>query len=332
LEGLKELDFDIDLTGFSLDDILVEPTEGLTDEDAVPEAPEEPVTVEGDIWVLGDHRVMCGDSTDKEQVERLMDGKIADFCFTSPPYSDMRDYGGGDMSVEKISSFIPASADVCGFYAVNLGLQRKDGSINPYWNEYINKANESELKLTSWNIWSKKDMGGSIANMTAMFLIEHEWIFVFGGDKESVNKTRENKTAGMKNSGTVRQKDGTTKKAKPCVSKHFSRMGTVFECDYARGEKDHPAAFPVELPEKYIEACSQIEGVIYEPFCGSGTTLIACEKTNRQCYGMELDPKYCDVIIQRWQDFTGKSAILERTGQSFNEIKEVKPELHVVNS
>ena len=244
---------------------------------------------------------MCGDSTDKEQLDTLMNKEYASFCFTSPPYSDMRDYGGGDLSVENIASFL--SIDNCSFYAVNLGLQRKDNAINRYWDTYIQIAEDRGLKLTAWNIWSKRNMGGSIANMSAMFPIEHEWILVFGGSKDSINRTKKNKTAGLHTGISNRQKDGTTKKVYPKIVKEYGVMGSVYEGVYATGEKEHPAVYPVHLPAEYIKACTQKDDIVYDPFLGSGTNVIACEQTDRTCYGMELDEKYLDVIRKRWAKY-----------------------------
>jgi len=255
----------------------------------------------GDLWQIGSHRLLCGDSTKKEDVARVMGGDV-DFCFTSPPYADMRDYSGGDMSVEKISSFIPASAELCSLYAVNLGLKRQDGEIQPYWNQYISAAKGAGLKLTAWNIWSRAGMGGSIANMTAMFPIEHEWVFVFGGNKDDVRNTKKNKSAGLHTGISNRQKDGTTQRVKPKMVKEYGRMGSVFTSCYATGEKAHPAAFPLEFPAEYIKACSDEGGSIYDPFLGSGTTMVACQNLNRKCRGIEISPDYCAVILQRMTD------------------------------
>jgi len=184
---LKELfieldtgDFDIHLTGFNSHELELmmtaefqgEPADAEPQIDRAEELNKIWQVKPGDLWQIGDHRLLCADSTKAEDVARVMGGDV-DFCFTSPPYADMRDYSGGDMSVEKISSFIPASAELCSLYAVNLGLKRQDGEIQPYWNQYISAAKGVGLKLTAWNIWSRAGMGGSIANMSAMFPIEH---------------------------------------------------------------------------------------------------------------------------------------------------------------
>ena len=315
LKDLIDQDFDVTLLGFDSTEIdalinVIDGTEGLTDEDAVPDVPEEPKTKVGDIYILGNHRLMCGDSTSIDAVDKLMDGQKGDFCFTSPPYADQREYNGGkELSTEHLATFIRTASGFCDFFAVNLGISRKDGEVNQYWDDYIIEAKNCGLKLLSWNIWNREGMGGSIGNMTAMFPIEHEWIFVFGNDVKDINRTRDNKHAGESGKSTIRQKDGETTPNKWAINKK-GKIGTVFTCDFARGKKEHPAMFPVELPIGYIESCTSSNDVVYEPFGGAGSTLIACEKLGRKSRLMELDPKYCDVIVTRWEEFTGKKAQL----------------------
>jgi DNA modification methylase len=322
LQDLQEQDFDLRLTGFDDEELsrLLADTvaTGIAQEDDVPEAPKDPVTKPGDLWLLGKHRLYCGDSTKAEDLEALMQDDTAVFSFTSPPYLDMRDYDEGfDGSLEVLTQFIPVALSHCDFFAVNLGLSRKDGKINRYWDAYIQAAETAGLPLTAWNIWSKQGMGGSVANMSAMFPIEHEWILVFGGDKDRVRRTKKNKRAGEFTGGSNRQKDGTTKKVKPKIVREFGRMGSVYVGVCAKGGNEHPAAFPVHLPYEYIVACSAEGDAIYEPFGGSGTTMIACEQSKRACRMMELSPKYCDVIIERWQNFTGKEATHAKTRKAF---------------
>ena len=310
LTELADSGFDITLTGFTQEEMdalkPIEVTEGLTDEDAVPEVPEQPVTRLGDVWLLGRHRLMCGDSTSIDAVNNLMDGQKAQFCFTSPPYADQREYNGGkELSTEHLATFIRTAAGFCDFFAVNLGLSRKDGEINQYWDDYIAEAKNCGLKMLSWNIWNREGMGGSIGNMTAMFPIEHEWIFVFGNDVKDINRTRFNKHGGESGKSTIRQKDGETTPNSWEINKK-GKIGTVFTCDFARGKKEHPAMFPVEFPMGYIESCTNSNDVVYEPFGGAGSTMIACEKLGRQARLMELDPKYCDVIVKRWSKFRNR--------------------------
>ena len=266
----------------------------------------------GDIWQLDDHRLMCGDSTDRESVLSLFTDNKAALLFTSPPYSDQRTYRGDkELSTEYISTFISVASDLCELLAVNLGLSRKDGEIIQYWDDYIKKAKDAGLKLLSWNVWDK-GAAGSIGNQTAMFAITHEWIFVFGKNRKELNKTYPNKNQGMlANHTSNRQADGIVKKNKERIIAEFSNLRTVYAvtAQKARDDIDHPARFPVEFPQGYIEACTNPGDWVYEPFCGSGTTLIACEKTDRKCLAMELDPHYCDIILKRWETVTGKKAV-----------------------
>lgn len=305
-------DFDIELLG--LQEFTVEPADKIepkTDEDAIPEHVE-PKTKLGDIYQLGRHRLMCGDSTSIDAVERLMDGAKAELCFTSPPYLDQREYGGGiDLSTEHIATFIRTAYAHVNYFAVNLGYSRKQGNVNPYWDAYINEARECGLKFLSWNIWDKGECG-SIGNQSAMFGISHEWIFVFGPNPKDLNRTLPNKNAGLlKRNNSTRQRDGSTKQRKDVNVGQFSQLKTVYQCSAqkARDEIDHPARFPVIFPEGYILAMTDPGDTVYEPFGGSGSTLIACEKTSRSAYLMELDPKYCDVIVARWEKYTGKDAV-----------------------
>lgn len=332
LKELLDNEFDIDLTGFSVDDILNPESEGLTDEDAVPEIPEEPITRLGDIWILGNHRVMCGDSTSIDAVEKLMDGSKAELLFTSPPYSDMRDYNGEkDLSVDNLVNFIPTWKPFCEYQCVNLGIKIKDREVVEYWREYIEKAKECGYKLLAWNVWNKAQ-GGSIASATAMFMLTHEWIFVFGDDFKRLNRTELNQLdkyearhgkdwdKGLKGK-SIRGRDGNMSKTTSKTYAHHQLESVITQTpELGPVRKTHPAIFPVSLPEKYIEAMTRARDFVVEPFGGSGTTLIACEKTDRNCRIMELDTKYVDVIVKRWQDYTGKEAILESTNEAFNSL------------
>lgn len=286
-------------------------------EDEPPEPPETPIAKRGDIWQLGRHRLMCGDSTDSNDISLLMDGEKAKMLFTSPPYSDMREYEGGkDLSVDNLSKFISAYRPYTDYQCVNLGIQRKNNDIFEYWNDYIHVARESGYKMLAWNVWDK-GMTGNIGQAAAFFPLRHEWIFVFGTEFFEINLTVEKKPESITdNPGrkTKRNKDGTTSEhSTGDTSKPFKQMESViFLHPVLQNDirSMHPATFPVDLPGEYIKAMSNKDDVIIEPFGGSGTTLIACEVLNRNCRIMELEPKYCDVIIQRWENFTGMKAVL----------------------
>ena len=322
---LSEWDLDIlgdelaelDLSDFDFDFGIEDEEEKIEiAEDEAPEVDEdaEPIAKLGDIWQLGRHRLMCGSSTDENDVAKLMNGKSAKILFTSPPYSDMREYNGGkDLSVNNIARFIPTYRAYTDYQCVNLGLQRKEHEIYPYWDEYISIAKDCGYKLMAWNVWDKL-MCGSIGQQSAFFPIRHEWIFVFGTGFYEINQTWEKQEASINKKQKVqkmRQKDGSTKYTTiGDTSNKYKQMESVLPLNPESGtiRKLHPATFPVGLPGEYIKAMTDKKDIVIEPFCGSGTTLIACEQLDRVCYGMELDPKYCDVIIKRWETLTGEKA------------------------
>lgn len=318
LHGLRELDFDLSSIGFDtsdLDNLGLEPEkEGLTDPDDVPEVEQNIHGVKrGQIWQLGSHRLMCGDSTSKDDVEKLMNGEKADMVFTSPPYADLRDYGGSlDLDTKTLAKIfnIPAKT-----WYVNLGIIIRNREIVPYWQEYVEQAKERGLKLLSWNVWDKGNASAP-AHQQAMFGLCHEWIFVFGEYRE-LNLTNKNKLTGeigFADYSGVRKKDGRITKHKKKIIREFRQLDSVIRLDRQNNHggdyTGHPAQFPVILPEEYINAASSAGEIVCDPFLGSGSTLIACEKTGRKCYGMEISEDYCSVIITRWENFTGKKAVL----------------------
>ena len=303
LDDLALPDGVLDLSGIAAPE---EETEG--DDDDAPDVDEdgEPDSQPGEMYELGNSILLCGDSTDENDVKRLCAGVTSELLFTSPPYSDMRTYNGNkDLSVENIVNFIRTYKDYAKYMCVNLGIQRKDGAINPYWDEYTDTAKDVGLKMLAWNVWNKTT-AGSIGNQTAMFPIEHEWIFVYGTERKEINATvekRNQKQIGKTLKKTTRNADGTFRtEMRKMTNSKYKKMESVLELlpEMSDIRKEHPATFPVKLPEAYIKAMTDESDVIIEPFGGSGTTLIAAEKLGRSCRIMELDPKYCDVIRKRW--------------------------------
>ena len=275
-ELLAELKFfdDIDelLTGFDEDELdqlladLEEPKEGLTDDDAIPEEVEA-ICKEGQLWQLGDHRLLCGDATNAEKVNKLLDGNLIDTLWTDPPYGI--DYQDVKRNHKKISndnfdaySVIYDALSIISFETSFVCCNWK--CYTPI-NEVLEKLNKKTKAVIVW------DKEHRIQNLD-LFGKQHEWVIysgLFGGQK------------------TV---DGDVWQIKREVS------------------KEHPTSKPIELITKSLIAVNA--KLVYDPFLGSGSTLIACEKTNRKCYGMELDQHYCDVIIKRWEDYTGQKAEL----------------------
>jgi len=308
LTDLKDMGFDLDLTGFSTDEIeaLLAPTgtEGLTDEDAVPEVPEAPVTVLGDVWLLGKHRVMCGDSTSIDAVEKLMDGQKADMVFTDPPFNvgvaggtrdarDKKNYRSGEI----IKNDALQDGDFLQFLTdafATMALVIKDGAA-----VYVAHSDKE-----AFNFALAFRNAGFI---TRQIIIWAKQSFVFG--RSDYHPQHEPILYGWKD-GAAHNFYGER------------NQSTVWNIDRPmRSEKEHPTQKPIALVEKAIFNSSKSEDLLFEPFGGSGSTLIACEKTGRINRSMELDPKYCDVIVQRWQEFTGQTATLESNGKPFISLK-----------
>jgi len=275
----------------------------------------------GDVWALGDHRLMCGDSTDPDDVATLMGGGRAELLFTSPPYSDMREYNGAkELDPSHMAKFISIYAPYCEYMAVNLGIKRKDREIVPYWDEYIYAAHAAGLKLMAWNVWDKGECG-SVAAQSAFIPIRHEFIFVFGRNDKQLNRTWKKQIRSIVEKGkektSIRQSDGVIKRSyKGDTSRMLKEMESVVQCRQVKGLQvatNHPAPFPLRLPSEYIAAITDKGQGVCEPFSVSGTTIIAAEKFGRACYAMELDPTYCEESIWRWEVKTGKRAeLLER--------------------
>ena len=305
LGDLESLDFDLSLTGFDDDELnalmLEALEEGLTDEDAAPEPPADPIAVRGDVWQLGKHRVMCGDSTSVDDFEKLMDGQKSDMIFTDPPYG--MSYGGGRAAGStKKGATVKAHGmikndDLQGESLVQLVADAvynslsftKEGSALyscltwRTYSEFEQALNEMDKPVKACIVWDKKSIGLGQAN----YRPQHEFIFYCGGQWY----------------GDKSQSDVW----------HLSRGNT--------GEYVHPTQKPVELIEKALNNSSKSGDVVIDCIGGSGSTLIACEKLARESRLMELDEKYVDAIILRWQDFTGKEATHEETGKTYKQMK-----------
>jgi len=289
---LLDANFDLELTGFDhdeLESLITGEKAGLTDDDAVPELPEEPKSKLGDIYKLGEHRLMCGDSTSITDFDKLSITQ-ADMIFTDPPYG--MEYGGGraEGSTKKGSKVkahgMIKGDDLKGDNLINLVrdalttsyLKTKTGAsayICFTWrtySEFEDALNKAGLKVKNCIVWNKRSIG--LGN--SHYRPQHEFIF-YCGEQWYGNKAQSD----------------------------------VWEL--SRGDTSkyvHPTQKPVQLIEKAIKNSSKSGDVIIDCFGGSGSTLIACEKTNRKCNMMELDPKYLDRIVKRWEDYTGKKAEL----------------------
>jgi len=286
-------------------------------EDEIPEPPADPITKPGDLWLLGDHRLLCGDSTKAEDVGRLMAGAKADLCFTSPPYGQQRDYteegkakvADWDGLMRGVFGNLPM-ADA-GQVLVNLGLIHRDGEWIPYWDAWIEWMREQGWKRFGWYVWDK--LSGMPGDWNGRLAPAHEFIWHFNRQSVYPEKFVECKDAGRVVAGRTRGVDGSLRvhtgtKNGDAVQSHKIH-DNVFRCVTSKGQQlNHPATFPVALPTIAMQSWL---GSVYEPFCGSGTTLIAAEQLGRKCYGMEISPAYCDVIVKRWETLTGKKATRE---------------------
>jgi site-specific DNA-methyltransferase (adenine-specific) len=296
LGDLDAAGFDLSLTGFEvgeLENFLAEPTEGLTDEDAVPDVPAVPVTVLGDVWVLGKHRLMCGDSTSVDHLQALCDGQLVDMWLTDPPYNvayegktkEALTIKNDKMGDEPFRQFL---RDAC----VAADTVMKAGAVFYIWHadsegyNFRGAAKDAGWTIRQCLIWKKQTM--------VMGRQDYHW------------------------------------KHEPCLygwkdgAAHLwatdRKQTTILEFNRPSRNGEHPTMKPVELFEYQMLNNTKGSDLVLDSFAGSGTTAIACEKHGRDARLMELDPKYCDVIVKRWQEFTGKDAIHEASGKTFKEL------------
>ena len=292
--NLRDEGFDLSLIGFGDDElaaILADKTEGLTDPDDVPGVPENPVTVEGDVWLLGKHRLMCGDSTSIDAVDKLMAGQKADMVFTDPPYG-ISVVGGAKARNGSIGGAKARNGSICGAGKVKAGEYRAVIGDDEDYNPAHIFASFPDAKYILWgaNYYSDKlPVGG-------------RW---FVWDKNRGEGT------------TFSDCELAWSNIKGVVVKKYKVTWDGMNREGESGKRVHPTQKPVLLSEKILTDFHH-EKVIADLFGGSGSTLIACEKTGRINRSMELDPKYCDVIIKRWQNFTGEQARLEGSGELFD--------------
>jgi DNA modification methylase len=330
LAELSEAGYDLALTGFEdaeieallADEVETDDADQEADADEpdaaddVPDAPVVPVSRTGDVWAIGSHRLICGDATDPTVVATLMQGDTARLCFTSPPYGNQRDYtsGGGiadwDGLMRGVFAHLPMADD--GQVLVNLGLIHRDNEVIPYWD--------------AWLAGCARRAGGASRGTSGIrgrgcpATGQVDWrrasssSFHFNRASRKPNKIVPCKHAGQEShlradgsSTAMRGKDGEvggwTHKGQPTqdtripdsvirVMRHKGKIGQ---------DIDHPAVFPVALPEFVIEAYTDAGDIVFEPFGGSGTTMLAAQRTGRVCRSVEIAPEYVDVAIKRFQ-------------------------------
>lgn len=294
LESLKELNFDLELTGFNvdeLDDIFqVEEEQEIVEDDFDIEPPEEPKAKLGDIYQLGNHRLMCGDSTKIEDVEKLMNGNKADMVFTDPPYG---------MNLDTDFSGMKNKLDFAKEKGFTGGKKYEQGIVddfNPKMIDLIMSLDVKEIFL-----WGADYFAELLPN-------KNDGSWIVWDKRANGNDDIEEDYSSDKMYGSCFELCWSKNRHKRDIArvKWAGVFGTEQEFDHKRY---HPTQKPIKLCEWFIKRYSNDDNFILDLFGGSGPTLIACEQLNRKCYMMELDPKYVDVIIQRWENFTGKKAI-----------------------
>lgn len=296
IADLQAMSVDLALTGFDateIDKLLEpEPVLGLTDEDDAPEVADQVITAPGDLWILGNHRLMCGDSVVLTDVERLMAGAKADLVFTDPPYNV--DYTGNTNEKLKIQNDKMTTEDFVAFLQGTFASYRvliKPGASmyvchpSSFQREFQNALESAGFSVRAQIIWAKNRFAWGFGR----YKFQHEPIFYCHVEGES------DAWYGDKTQSTLWQEK------RPAANRL------------------HPTMKPVELIERALRNSSKAGDRVVDLFGGSGSTMIACEKTGRESSLMELDPKYADVIVKRWQDFTGKKAIHAESGREFGE-------------
>ena len=366
----------IDMTQFGFEDLEQEIGSSDIEEDEIPEPPEEPITQRGDIWQLGRHRLMCGDSTDGTQIDELLDGKFARMTVTSPPYGVGKDYeekgiepwrktiqgvidaikgktliicwnigdlfSTGTQFTEPTGTYSVQMMDDAGYGMLYTRIWKKPGANfagnNPYYTvttkpaqdyEYLYAFAEKDAdrhldalkrylfdeakKAKITNEINEKNGGPSF--MYGHWFTNHQFAFIDEKNYRLIQEYCRNSKikAFIRNYDDLKQEYlRNTIFSHALTDEEFSEWGLygVWEFNTVHERLGgHAAAFPVELPARYIKMHSYEDDAVLDPFGGTGTTLIACEELNRSCYMMELDTHYCDVIIQRWESFTGEKAV-----------------------
>jgi DNA modification methylase len=298
LAALQEVDFNLDLTGFAEAELARLLTEqealaGLTDEDSAPSLPEVPVTAIGDLWVLGNHRLLVGDATVGSDVERLLRGETADLVFTDPPYNV--DYEGYTEDKLKIKSDRMSDAEFKQFLGAAFRSYRslvKPGASlyvchSSSWQREFQDAMEAAgFEVRCQVIWAKNTFAWGFGR----YKFQHEPIFYahVAGQSDAWYGDRSQSTLWQEN--------------KPAANRL------------------HPTMKPVELIERALMNSSKGGDVVVDLFAGSGSTMIACERRGRKARMLEIDPKYADVIVRRYQEYTGKAALLEGDNRTFDEV------------
>lgn len=305
LQELQAEDFDVNLAGFDAEELaalLADKTEGLTDPDEVPEAPADPVTVLGDVWVLGKHRIVCGDSTDADVVATCLNGAVPHLMVTDPPYGVEYDPkwrldAGVNKPHQKRAEGKVENDDRSDWREA---WALFPGEVVYVWHGALYAATVAEslmecgFKIRAQIVWAKN----SLVMGRGDYHWRHEPCWY------AVKRTGNGHWSGDRKQSTLWE-----------IPNMHRTQGSVDD-----GKTNHATQKPVECMKRPIENNSLPGHAVYEPFSGSGTTIIAAEMTGRLCHAIELSPAYVDMAVTRWQDFTGKKATLEGDGRTFDEM------------
>jgi DNA modification methylase len=339
LHALNGEGFDLGLTGFSDAELnaLLAPLGDETEADGdgddaaddMPAPSRESVTRRGDLWLTGPHRLLCGDSTDSSAVARVMNGERAALVFTSPPYENQRDYttgGVGDWDALMRGVFAALPVADSAQVLVNLGLVHRDNEWQPYWQAWLDWMREQGWRRFGLYVW---DQGpGLPGDWNGRLAPAFELVFHFNRKARKPNKIVPCKWAGHVNDthGGIRHKDGHvgewTHAGQGVQETRIPDNVIRITRHKARGiETEHPAVFPVALPEFMMRAYSNERDIIYEPFAGSGTGIIAAERSGRHARAIDLAPEYVDVALRRWRKlFPDQPVKLDGEGQTFEAV------------
>lgn len=318
LQALFDLEFDVTLTGFALAEVDLtldharesSPTAADAAADAVPHVPEQPVSRAGDLWLLGRHRLLCGDARSKDDLARLVGGTQVDLIFTDPPYNVRIDGHVGGLGSIKHREFAFASgemteAEFTAFLQVTLGNAAscaKDGAIAyvcmdwRHMREMLAAADGIFSELKNLCVWNKTNGG-----MGSFYRSKHELVFVF-----KVGTAPHTNSFGLGETGRYRTNVWDYAGISSVGSKRMEELSM------------HPTVKPTALVADAIRDCTRRAETVLDVFAGSGTTIIAAELCGRTALALEFDPAYCDVIVRRWERFTGKAAINAETSRTFD--------------
>jgi len=321
LQGLDKADFDITLTGFDLAEVdaLVdefysrEAVEDNFDEEAAKAKIEAEGTITqlGDVWQLGQHKLICGDATDATIFDKLMQGKKAQVAVTSPPYGVGKEYEtkGIDPWLQTMEPAIKNIAKHSDIAVWNLGDLYATGTqfIEPTSVYSVNFFAKHGFRPIWIRIWKKQGANfgvGPYHLVTNKPVQQYEYVSAFGKKEEPEYNDQDFAWLSAFAGHSYKFVKRLTKEER----KKWGYAG-IWEINTVKANNDHPAKFPVELPWRCIKMHSDKDGIVLEPFCGSGTTIIAGEQLGRKVYAIELSPVYCDLAVKRWEEFTGKKAI-----------------------